>query len=492
MRGNALLPRSTPSAEGLRPEAVAAFIDDAAAYGIELHSLMIIKNGRVATEGWWHPYAPELLHGCYSVTKTFTGSAIGFAIDEGLLSLTDRLCDFFPDRLPENPSENLLAITVHDLLCMGCGDEVELDITDAPYDIRAFMATDFIHKPGTAFHYNSLCSHMLAQIIFKLTGQSLPEYLEPRLLEPLGISGIRWDKAPQGLEMGGWGIHIKTEDLAKMGLLYLQHGRWEGRQVLPAGWAKTASSQKIDNSPTGDTPEYVSGYCYQLWRGVVSNSYRLEGAYGQFSIILPDQNAVVAVTQATLKTEITHELIRRHLIPGMSDGSLPVSQAQEILAEKLRNLTLNESAVAACSPLEGAIGGKTYVFKENSFSLVPESERLMAFERNCGIRSAALSFDGDICTFTWREGDRETRVAVGLDGCYRETSTQLSFVRQPIRAVGRWADDSTFRFVMRAIEEPHASLISLMFQEDEVVLSFVEAMASHDPQNIRMLIGHRA
>lgn len=471
------LPRSLPSAEGIDANGVMKFIDEAEKLGIELHSLMMIKNGKVAVEGWWSPYAENLRHGCYSVTKTFTATAVGFAVSEGLLSLSDKLIDFFPDKVPSQPCEHLKALTVRDMLCMACGQAAEVDIAETDDAVRAFMGAEFPVKPGTVFNYNSIASHMLAEIIFHLTGKSLPEYLTPRLFKPLGIMDIRWDKTPQGLEMGGWGIHLKTEDLAKMGLLFLQHGQWNGQQIVPESWILEASSKQIDNSPGAPAPDWGAGYCYQMWRNAIPNSYRLDGAYGQLSFVYPDRNAVIAITSAESQTERLFELVNNYLFPALKTEPLHQTPADEALCQRLCGLRIDEKLSADHSPLEAEISGKVIEFDENSGSLIPVSQRWMAFEREFGIHKAKLFFAHNICLFSWSEGLRENSVKIGLDGNYAESMTELAFALNPIRSVGAFTGD-TFFFTMRAIEEPHALKAKLSFSGDSVTLSYCDALGT--------------
>lgn len=489
---DASLPRCKPAAAGLEPGAVLAFLDDAAANNLELHSLMIVRHGKVAAEGWWKPYAPEIVHGVCSVTKTFTACAAGFAIAEGLFTLRTRVCDLFPEKMPPDPSENLQSMTVHDLLCMGCGQETEPEYDLCENVPAAFLSIPVKHRPGTVFHYNSTCSHLLAEYIFKRTGLGLDEYLEPRLFRPLGISGVRWDSSPQGLPVGGWGLHIKTEDLAKIGLLFLQSGVWNGRQVLPAGWAGLCSQKQIDNS-TGsiiDSADWTSGYGYQMWRCRVPGVYRLDGAFGQFSVVLPGQDAVVAITEATVRTDVTLELIYRHLIPGMHGKALTEREEEETqLARRLRGLTLDEDTAGPRSPLERQLDGKTYVFPGNACTLVPSHELGLAFERNRNIRQLALRFHSDACTLRWQEGEREYLVDIGLNGQPRRSAMKLTWLAQPVVSAGRWLNENTLEIIMRAIEELYAIRITLQFEGDGVRLSYLEIVSSHEPRLTKRLTG---
>lgn len=467
------LTRYSPSSVGIDARGVVNFIDEAEKLGCELHSLMIIRNGKVAVEGWWYPYAESIRHGCYSVTKTFTATAVGFAVSEGLLTLNDKLIEFFPDKAPKQPSENLKSLTIRNLLTLSCGQAAEVDLRDTDDAVAKFLSADFPNKPGSVFSYNSVASHMLAEVILHLTGKSLPEYLKPRLLAPLGITDIRWDKTPQGLEMGGWGIHIKTEDFAKMGLLFLQNGRWQGRQIVPEEWIREASAKQIENSSDTTLPDWGAGYCYQMWRNSTPNSYRMDGAYGQLSFVYPDYNAVITITESKSNVEDIFALVRKHLIPAFKDKVLEQENEDSILCRRLLDLSLNEIPPVIRSVLEDEVTGKVIEFEENSASLIPTSQYSMAFVSMSGIKSAKLIFAKNVCLFSWVEGTQENRVKIGMNGAYADSQTELACALNPIKAAGSFCGD-TFSFVMRAIEEPHSLKVKIVFSDGCVSLSYCD------------------
>lgn len=198
--------------------------------GQDLHSIMIVQHGNVLAEKWMSEGKEDEPHVLNSVSKTFTASAIGFAIAEGKLKLTDKVISFFPDQLPANISENLEAMTIHDLLTMTCGHDGDLRSNERAARnadkgwVEQFLAYPVDHKPGTFFAYNSPGTYMLSAIVQKVTGEKLVDYLYPRLFRPLGIVNVKWQESPEGINCGGWGLYLKTEDLAKMGQLFLQKG----------------------------------------------------------------------------------------------------------------------------------------------------------------------------------------------------------------------------------------------------------------------------
>ncbi len=237
----AMLPRSSPEAEGVSSKDIINFLDATSKGKTEFHSFMLLRHGKVIAEGWWNPYRADLKHTLYSCSKSFTATAIGFALQEKLISLHDKVVSFFPKDLPDTISTYLSELTVKDVLMMSDGQEPDPTFTVASKDsnwIKGFLATTIKYEPGTKFLYNSLGTYMLSAIIQKVTGQKTIDYLKPRLFDPLGIQGIDWETDTKGINTGGWGLRVKTEDMAKFAELFLQKGNWNGKQVLPASGLK--------------------------------------------------------------------------------------------------------------------------------------------------------------------------------------------------------------------------------------------------------------
>ena len=237
------------------------YLDAVKKAGQDLHSIMIVQHGNVIAEEWMGEGKEDEPHILNSVSKTFTATAVGLAASEGRLKLTDKVISFFPDKLPATVSENLAAMTVRDLLTMNCGHDTDPTGTvrkkaDADW-VQEFLAFPVEHKPGTFYTYNSLGTYMLSAIVQKVTGEKVVDYLYPRLFRPLGIVNARWQESPQGINTGGWGVYLKTEDLAKMGQLFLQKGNWNGQQILPEEWVKEASACQVPSLPAGMKPEML-------------------------------------------------------------------------------------------------------------------------------------------------------------------------------------------------------------------------------------------
>ena len=324
------LPRAeTP--ESIRQAVDAVLAGDKADDSVQFESLMILKHGKVLYEGWYGDAAPDKPHAMHSVSKSFTATAVGMAVDEGLLKVTDKLVDFFPDNLPAEVSDNLKAVTVHDLLTMNCGQETEARFRGSEEEwVTSFLAHPFAHEPGTWYCYNSLGTYMLSAIVQKLTGEKVLDYLTPRLFEPLHIEIPQWDESPQGINAGGWGLQLKTEDMAKFGQLFLQKGVWNGKRLVSEAWVNEASKYQVPSVPAGTRPDqaaergltpenctFMLGYGYQMWR-CPDNAYRADGARGQYIIIVPDSDAVIACTANSANLQAEQNLIYEHLFPALA------------------------------------------------------------------------------------------------------------------------------------------------------------------------------
>ena len=329
-------PRSTPEEQGVSSAAILKFIEEAEPRVDGLNSFMLIRHGKVVAEGWWAPYAADEPHMMYSLSKSFTSTAVGLLQSEGKLSIYDPLLKFFPDDAPATPSDNLKAMRLRDLLRMSSGqhqedvDRINVNAADKT-GTKQFLAAPVTHKPGTHFYYNSPGTFMLAAVVQKVTGQTVRDYLIPRLFEPLGISTPVWDSTPQGINMGASGLHLRTEDIAKFGQLYLQKGQWQGKQLVPAAWVAEATSVQTANG-TDPASNWEQGYGYQFWR-CPHGFYRGDGAFGQFCIVLDQYDAVIAITSGTRDMAAVMNSAWKYLVPALHDGALPADRSEEHTSE---------------------------------------------------------------------------------------------------------------------------------------------------------------
>ncbi len=324
------LPRSAPEAQGISTQSVCDFVEAADKINT-LHSFMIVRHGNVIAEGWWKPEAADKPHVLWSLSKSFNSTAVGLAIAEGKLSLDDPVLKFFPEDAPANPSDNLKAMKVHDLLTMTCGHDPELKIKDNAPTAKEFLAHPVPHTPGTHFQYNTYGSYMLSAIVKKVTGQTSLEFLKPRLFDPLGIENPKWDASPEGPSLGGYGLYVCTEDIAKFGQLYLQRGKWNGKQLLPEKWVEEATSKQVRNDEENHSKigiDWTQGYGFQFWR-CTHNAFRGDGRAGQLCVVMPDKDAVVAITADANAFQQEMNAIWDHLLPAFGDNSLPKNAGAE-------------------------------------------------------------------------------------------------------------------------------------------------------------------
>lgn len=337
------LPRSTPEAQGVSSQEIRGFVEAwEASKAHESHSLMVLRHGKVIAEGWWKPFGPEVLHTMYSVSKSFTATGIGFAVQEGKVRLDDPVLSFFPEAGPVNPSDNLKNLRVRDLLTMSAGNDQEprYMLTEDNW-VSAFLRSNYVYEPGTHFMYNSPATYMLSAIIQKVTGERLLDYLTPRLFGPLGITGVDWEVDPQGINTGGWGLRLKTEDMAKFGQLFLQKGKWNGKQILREEWVRQASSAQIF-PPEGqrENSDWHQGYGFQMWRGR-HQTFRADGAFGQNILVLPEKDAVIITTGESSDLQGLLNLVWDKLLPAFKTESLKKDPAAyKSLEGKLKSLSL--------------------------------------------------------------------------------------------------------------------------------------------------------
>ena len=331
------LVRATPESQGVSSAAIAKFLRAADEKVNSMHSVMILRHGKVIAEAWWAPEDATKPHVLWSLSKSFTSTAVGLAVEEGKLSIEDRVVGFFPDDLPGEPSENLRKMQVKDLLTMSTGHADEPNVRQSQDWIKSFLAHPLPHPPGTFFRYNTPATFMQSAIVQKVTGKTVVDYLQSRLFDPLGIQPPRWDTNPQGISLGGYGLFLKTEDIAKFGQLYLQNGKWEGKQLIPATWVQQATSKQVSN---GDNPssDWNQGYGFQFWR-CRHNAFRGDGKDGQFCVVLPDQDAVVVMTANTTNMQAQLSLVWDHLLEGFHEGAIAEDpKNQEALSGLCKNL----------------------------------------------------------------------------------------------------------------------------------------------------------
>jgi CubicO group peptidase (beta-lactamase class C family) len=479
------LPRSSPESQGISSAGIQSFLDAIAGSKIEFHSLMIVRHGNVVAEGWWSPYAANRKHTLYSLSKSFTSTAVGLAIQEGHFKIDSPVLSFFEADAPATVSKNLAAMRVKDLLTMATGhgkDTIGVMRGSATNEswAKIFLAQPVDFEPGTHFLYNTGATYMQSAIVQKTTGKNVLEFLRPRLFDPLGIEGMDWEVDPQGIVVGGYGLRVRTEDIARFGQMYLQKGNWNSKQLVPTAWVAEATSKQVDNAPEKPTRpneenDWAQGYGYQFWR-CTHNAVRGDGAFGQFCIMLPEQDAVVALTSESFDLQGSMKLVWDHLLPAMKTASLPADKSgQKSLEARLKGLTLEPAKGNASSPNHARISGKSFRLDENPYKAT----------------AVTLTFNGNGGTLSILDDKGEHKAKFGINSWVEEKDfkTRVLFppvtpgqaVSTPLATSGGWIDDNTFLLKLRYAETAHGDNFTFALEGDKVTITPQSSVAKGNP-----------
>lgn len=468
----------SPESQGISTQGLIDFFEAAGKSGLEFHSIMINRNGKLITEGWWEPFRKEYIHTLYSLSKSFTSTAIGMLKDEGRLTVDDKVVSFFPDKLPAKVSDNLAAMRVHDLLTMHSGHE---DDTMGPLRrgegddwVKTFLHLDVPREPGSHFLYNTGATYMLSAIVQQLSGENLMQFLKPRLFDPLGITGADWEEDPRGINVGGYGLRIRTQDILNFGQLYLQEGQWNGKQLLSREWVEEATKKQV-NSQDNDS-DWGQGYGYQFWR-CKPGCYRGDGAFGQYCIVVPEKNAVIAITSESRDMGASMQLVWDHILPAMNDA--PSVEEDAMTLEKLRN-----SSQALALPVVGtsvevsrqeAVNGKTFTFATNEFKA----------------ESIAFAFSGNVCDVTVMEKGQPIKFKSGQGRWVTEGEKPGgSLFALPGRTPKRtkissnycWKDADTLVMTLKYVENAHHDILTFTFSDQGLALNFDNSVSQQREQ----------
>jgi len=470
------LPRSTPEEQGVSSSAILGFVEGAEQKVDALHSFMIVRHGHVVAEGWWSPYAAAEPHVLFSLSKSFTSTAVGLAVSDGKLSLDDTVLSFFPGEAPASPSKNLQSMRVRDLLRMSTGQRAD-DLKDFPFPekadlVRVFLELPVPDIPGTHFVYNTAATYVLSAIVQKVTGQTVLDYLGPRLFEPLGIAKPRWDASAQGVSLGGYGLSVRTEDIARFGQLYLQKGRWGNRQLLPSTWVEEATALQTANG-SDPTSDWNQGYGYQFWR-CRHGFYRGDGAFGQFCFVLQQHDAVIAVTSGTGDMQAVMNLVWDKILPGFSSSVLPADpESNRRLSEKLASLSLRTQPGKAASPAAQRVAGRRYSFPANA-------DRIESV-------SLEPAKDGANAVLTIRIAGSDQRIECGQGSWARGAITLADGETFPEAASGAWTSDDTYSVTLCRYQTPFSTAYDLRFAGDGLILESLDNVSLAGPSRARLV-----
>lgn len=470
--------RVTPETVGIPSVAIERLLDKLESGFTEPHGLMIMRHGKICAEGWWSPFAPGIRHGLQSHTKTYAATAVGIAYTEGLLKLEDKIIDIFKEEAPAEPSENLKKLTVHDVLCMGCGmDEMPQPSKNWIHD---FLATPVNHIPGTQFMYNSTGSTLLGAIVKKLTGLGLHEYLKSRLFEKIGIAAdnLRWICMPDGIEAGGFGLYATTEDNLRLMKLYADGGVWNGERILAEDFVARATSMQIDSSTEAlknpPAKDNFVGYGYQIWMCCPEGVYRADGAMGQFTIVFPDKDMIIAITENASGAhwaQKTLDVVWEFLQEINDDEKLneDVNESYR-LANRLKRLALPKPLFAPFSSKIEEINNVEYLVNKGSFSFEsPIDFTMSGLKPFSQISSFSFNFNNESCIFSYIQDGQRKGLVVAVDGT-RHFNRMISESSPNSIALlsAAWTKEDTFELTVRWLETCFEYKLYFTFSDESV------------------------
>jgi CubicO group peptidase (beta-lactamase class C family) len=419
------------------------FVDN----NVEIHSVMVIRHGKVAYEAFRAPYGPDIPHVMFSVSKSVTSCAIGFAVEEGLLSLDDLVVDLVPELAKEPEDPNMAILTVRHLLTMTSGKVVSIMLDKSKTNwIEDFRDAKWSYPPGEGWNYSNENIYMLCVILTRVCGMSVVDYLMPRLFEPLGIPRPLWETDANGIESGGWGIYLTTESFAKFVLCYTQGGVFEGKQVVPAKWVEESGKEQSMQVKVAEGDIFAcNGYGYCMWLNPAPGGYRMDGVFSQFGIVFPEQGACMITTAGEAGGEKILKGIFGHL-PAMfepEEGAAPCDlsetklPAYEILAQAPRNeameAVLENKMIFFPPPVR-----EMFKLAGYPIGVMPMQVFFMSRDKAGGIDKVRLRFQENTLKFSWSEGAERNTVLCGMDGRNRKCLVTLGGIAFTCACCAAW------------------------------------------------------
>lgn len=431
------IPTGSPESVGIPSGAIVEFLDSAADAEIDLHSIQIVRHGSEVAAGWWAPYRRDDLVLKYSLSKSFTSTSVGIAVAAGLLSVDDPVTSFFPEEYSAEAGPRARSLTVRHLLSMATGHQEDtLPRLDRVNPIPSFFALEPEAVPGTLFTYNNGATLMLSALLTAVTGERLLDFAGEHLLQPLGAAAAVWDSAG-AIDAGFSGLHVDTDTITRLGLAYLKSGTFAGTPIVPTSWVREASAVQVLNADRGASVDWQQGYGFQFWRS--THGFRGDGAYGQFCLVLPDQDAVIATTGAIPDMQSVLDRVWRILLPSFADGPLPDDRAAGALMESLAGLTIPT----------GSAGSGPAAHDAGSWDLVPSGEPVETLR----IGAVRLAGDGATWTVTLDDGVGRYPVEVGAQWSRGEHPVGAEVLR--LAGSGSWTGPEEFSGQVVLLNTPH-------------------------------------
>ena len=497
--------RATPESQGISSDLFAALLRELdASKDTEMHHFMALRHGKVICECNFAPYPKGMWHITHSMCKSITGMAIGMLIEEEKLKLDENIYDIFPDHINAFSKIFRPVITVENLLTMTSGVTFnESGIVSGNDWLGSFLNASVNGKPGTEFQYNSLNTYVLSAIVTKRTGETLTEYLTPRLFGPLGITKYYWETCPKGITKGGWGLFLCAEDMAKLGQLYLQRGKWNGQQLVSEYWIEISTARHLK------TQNDTYGYGYQLWMEQRPGSFEYNGMLGQNVIIYPDMDMVL-VTNAGNKemfqdcimlniirkyfpvnyhpadvlpeNPLSHSLLKR--LCGELENGENNNRSTSLRGRWKRNVVSRRKhsdkkysyriSAAVDRPSDHhsfmrAVSGRTYVMEQQNIGIAPLFVQVFHNNMTDGISEISFTYDAGNFYVSFTEGEVIHKLPVGFgraaDGC-----VDLHGEHYLVATLGEFARDENdipvLKLEITFIEECVKRKVHIFFHED--------------------------
>lgn len=483
----------TPEKAGIKSKYIIEFTEECKRLGMELHSFMFLRHGKVFAQSWYKPYNEASPHIMFSFTKSLTSTAIGFAHSEGLLSIDDYLLDIFKDEAPENPGENLKKCQLKHLLMMGCGHEEEiprLGMSNGSW-IKDFMNQPFVYEPGTHFMYNTAGTNMLAAALKRKTGMNLMDFLKPRLFDKIGMGEVPCYTLSDGTQMGGAGSRLTTEQMAKFIQFVANKGSWNGEQILDEAWFDMATAKQISNAGTSAWADWNVGYGFQFWRCAPEGVFRADGAFGQFGVVCPKEDAVFIVTSASTNFNKILDVLWKVILPHLGDEE-PEENPEDtaILNYILKNNQISPLYSSRMPWVEPELSGKTYVAKGEYTGNWADYIGGAGISPRGAMSGLAKPFSTEKMTeitvefkeyslnMTAKVGGKEECLPISLES--RFNSFMMS--GKVFGAVGKWTGADTFEFLAYCAEAATGKRVTVKFGDKTMAFSQVSAFP--DPNGL--------
>lgn len=473
------IPRaSCPEQAGISSQAVMTVVKELEEINFEYHSMMILHNGVVAAELYRYPFSADMTHIMYSVSKNVTATALGFAIEEGKISLSTRVSDIFPDKYPSKRDDYFETTTIHNLVTMTAGKFPSYLLNKTSDDwFSHFSEAKRVAKPGEKFKYINECYYLLSACLRRVLGKGINDYLEPLLWVPLGIDKPFWETDHNGIEAGGWGLQMKLEDMVKLALCYLNKGVFDGKQIIPREWAEQAV---LNQTPTGRNlpANNEAGYGYSVWRQG-ENSWRFDGMYGQTVQAYEDKGIICAINSGDAEPNRALSIFDRFAEAAIVEAD----EAAEPSEEYTRFISSRPIDVFEESPyrpeLEKQLDGKTIRFgshpalKAVGFppGLLPPQAIFMSKDRAGNMNNIRFDFREDGCMFTWTEGDESNTVFCPMTGkghFDRITLAQIPFIAC---STAKWLEPDTLEVQIRPMQCVAKRILTFKFNGKRVKLT---------------------